>query len=156
MIEATFRRARADEADMLDEMTLAGIRYWGHHERFPEAYRELADNLPTSADIEEHLTFVVEEAGDVVAFYELREHGEDAELLRMFPRVDRIGKGYGRLMWNHAVEQAAAMGDRMLIMSDPEAVGFYAAMGAVLEKKLELASGMSLGVMWYDLTSPRP
>jgi hypothetical protein len=69
----------------------------------------------------------------------------------MFQRVELIGKGYGRLMWDHAVEQASAMEDRLLIKSDPEAVGFYSAMGASLERTQEVAPGFMIGVFWYSL-----
>ena len=44
------------------------------------------------------------------------------------------------------------MSDRMLIMADPSAVGFYQAMGATLERHQEIAPGFPLGVYWYELT----
>lgn len=76
---------------------------------------------------------------------------EDVELLRMFQKPELIGFGYGRLLWEHSIAEAANHGDRMLIMSDPGAFGFYEAMGAELEKKVEVVPGISLGVLWYDV-----
>ncbi len=69
----------------------------------------------------------------------------------MFQRVDLIGHGYGRRMWEHCVTAASAQADRMLTMSDPGAIGFYEAMGAKLEKMQEVAPGFSLGVYWLEL-----
>lgn len=149
----TFRRARSDERELLDEMTLAGIRHWGHHEHFPDAYAGLVEGLKAEDGPENHPVFVLEEDGRVVAFYELRDRGDQIELLRMFMRTDRIGHGYGRILWDHAVSQATLTHQRMLIMSDPEAIGFYAAMGASLERRQEISPGLSLGVFSYDLTS---
>lgn len=146
-----FRRAMAHDADLLDEMTLAGVRHWGHHENHPEAYAGLADQLETEDGPENHPVFVLEEDGEVVAFYELRDRGDHVELLRMFMRSDLIGQGYGRILWNHAVVQAAQLHDRMLIMSDPGAISFYAAMGATFERSQEVAPGFSLGMYWYNL-----
>lgn len=146
-----FRRARADERQMLDEMTLAGLRHWGHDQNHPEAYQGLAGILQAEEGPESHLVFVLEEAGGVVGFYELRDRGDHVELLRMFLRPDLIGHGYGRVLWNHAVQEAASMSDRMLISADPGAVGFYEAMGANLERLQELAPGFSVGLFWYDL-----
>lgn len=147
----SFRRARADERDLLDEMTLAGVRYWGHDQRHPEAYNGLAKTLAAEAGPENYPVFVLEEDGRVVGFYELRDRGDHVELLRMFLLTELIGEGYGKVLWDHAVEQARSRSDRMLIKSDPEAVGFYSAMGARLEKRQEVAPGFSLGIFWYDL-----
>ncbi len=147
----SFRQAHEDDRELLDEMTVAGVRHWGHDENHPEAFQGLVTMLGRADGPENYPVFLLEEDGVVVAFYELRDRGDHVELLRMFMRTDLIGAGYGRLLWNHAVEQAAKTHDRMLIMSDPSAVGFYAAMGASLEKTEEVAPGFSLGVYWYDL-----
>jgi GNAT superfamily N-acetyltransferase len=146
-----FRRARADERDLLNEMTLAGIRHWGHHESHPEAYAGLVASVEAEDSPDNFPVFVLEDDNEVAGFYELRDRGEHVELLRMFLQVDLIGKGFGRMLWDHAVNEAAETHDRMLIMSDPEAVGFYTAMGADLEKRQEVAPGVSIGVYWYEL-----
>lgn len=149
--QRTFRRARAEERQILDEMTLAGARHWGHDERHPEAYAGLVRLVADADGPEHHPVFVLEREGAVVAFYELRDRGDHVELLRMFMRTDAIGSGLGRLLWEHAVHEATAMGDRMLIMADPDAIGFYEAMGAMLESRAEVAPGFALGVMWFEL-----
>jgi len=41
-------------------------------------------------------------------------------------------------------------------MADPGAVGFYQAMGAILERHQEMAPGFSVGVYWYNLTTRDP
>ena len=146
-----FRRATASDRDLLDEMTLAGARHWGHHEEHPEAYAGLAAQLEAEDSPEHHSVFVLEEDGEVIAFYELRDRGDHVELLRMFMRNDLIGQGYGRVLWSHAVDQGAQTHDRMLIMSDPGSVGFYAAVGATFERSQEVAPGFSLGIFWHDL-----
>jgi GNAT superfamily N-acetyltransferase len=148
----SFRRARAEDRELLDEMTLAGIRHWGHDREFPEAYQGLVSMVAGEGGPENHPVFVLEEDAEVVGFFELRDRGEHVELLRMFLRTDLIGKGYGLTLWDQAVERARGMGERMLIMSDPGSVGFYSAMGAHLEKTVEVSPGFALGVFWYDLT----
>ena len=148
-----FRRARADERELLDAMTLAGVRHWGHDVDHPEAYRGLVALLAADDGPEHHPVWVLEEGGEAIAFYDLRDCGEHVELLRMFMRPDLIGQGYGRKLWDHATTQAAEMHDRMLIMSDPGATGFYAAMGATLTAHHEVAPGFVLDEYWYDLHS---
>jgi ribosomal protein S18 acetylase RimI-like enzyme len=70
----------------------------------------------------------------------------------MFVRTDLIGSGHGRTLWDHAIAEAARTHDRMLIESDPEAIGFYRAMGAELEVTVEPVSGFTIGRLWYALT----
>lgn len=152
MGEITFRPVEPEESGLLDEMTLAGIRHWGHHEKFPDAYNGLANDLE-SHDIGASHVYVVEDDGEVVAFYEIVDRADHVELLRMFQVVERIGTGLGRLMWEHAVAEAAEVGDRMMIVSDPMASGFYEKMGAARERSFEPVPGFELGVYWFDLPS---
>lgn len=151
MAEPRFRTALISDSDLLNEMTLAGVRHWGHHEDHPDAYDALAKSLSALENVEHNTVYVLEKDGQIIAFYDLRDRGDHVELLRMFQQVELIGQGYGRMLWEHCVQEAATMRDRMLIMSDPRAVGFYEAMGAKLERMEEVAPGLSLGVFWYDL-----
>lgn len=146
-----FRRARAEDRVLLDEMTLAGIRFWGHDVKHPEAFAGFAEAVAAEPGPENFPVFVLEEEADVLGFFELRDRGDHGELLRMFLRVDLIGSGYGRRLWSEAVKRASESHDRMLIMSDPGARGFYEAMGAVLESEIEVAPGFALGRYWFDL-----
>ncbi len=147
-----FRPARQDEARLLDEMTIAGAKSYGYQEEFPEALAGLAADLEEH-DISSSTVFVVEDEDEVVAFYELVDREEYIELLRMFQKVDRIGTGLGRLMWDHCVSTARSKADRMMIISDPGATGFYERMGAEREKTFEPVPRFHLGVFWYDLPS---
>lgn len=131
-------------------MTLAGTRYWGHQENFPEAYSDLMSMLENHSTAES-VVYLLEDDEEPVGFYEVLDRGEYVELLRMFLRPDRIGTGLGSLMWEHCVAEASHFGNRLLIMSDPAALGFYEAMGATLEKEIEVSPGFRLGVFWFDL-----
>lgn len=146
-----FRRARADERELLDEMTLAGIRHWGHHQNHPDAYAGLVARLESESGPEDHPVYVLEEEGEVAGFFELRDRDDHIELLRMFLRPELIGQGYGRRLWDEAITVAAESHDWMLIMSDPGSTGFYEAMGARLEQEVAVAPGFSLGRYWFDL-----
>lgn len=133
-------------------MVIDGISYWGHDVNFPDAVEDLKqNNLPTPEYIEQSPVFVVEEYGNVIGFYGLRLHEDFVDLVYMFLKPDRIGGGYGRRLWEHAVSQAGQLSERMRILSDPGAQDFYAAMGASLERQHEAAPGFLLGVFWYDL-----
>lgn len=147
-----FRRAVAEERVLLDEMTLAGIRHWGHHEKHPEAYRGLADAIARDSGPEDHLVFVLEDGDELIGFYELRDRGDHVELLRMFLDTVHIGRGLGRLLWDHAIERARDVHDRLLINSDPGAAGFYRAMGAEPIGEVKPAPGFVITTFQLDLT----
>ncbi len=146
-----WRRAKPDDRATLDSLTLAGIRYSGHDQHHPEAYQALVDELAASDPPHLHPTWVLDDEAGIAGFYELREREDHVELLRMFLRTERIGQGHGRALWDHAVAVAATMSHRMKIVSDPGAVGFYAAMGAVPDHTIEPVTGFILTVFWYDL-----
>lgn len=151
-----FRPAQAEDRTTLDDMTLAGVRFWGHHENHPEAYAGLEGALLSESGPENHPVWVLEDGRDIVGFFELRDRGDHIELLRMFLRLDLIGHGLGRVLWDEAVTVASRSHDRMLIMSDPGAAGFYGAMGATHEADIEVAPGFSIGKFWYELSQPSP
>ena len=152
-VPLTFRSMRHDEAELLNEMTLDGVRHWGHHETHPDAVAGLAASLPDAEGYAAMTVRVLDDGEGALGFYSLVDRGDHVELPQMFLRPDLIGAGYGRMLWNDAVTQAAASADRMLIMSDPRSIGFYQAMGAELERRVEVSPGFELGVMWVDLPS---
>jgi GNAT superfamily N-acetyltransferase len=152
MPDLSFRPARADEASQLGGLVMAGVRHWGHDVSFPEPVADLeANHLPTPEYVEESPVFVLEEDDRRVGFYGLRVHDDFVDLVYMFVDPDRIGGGLGRVLWDHAITEASQHGSRMRILSDPGAVGFYAAMGAELEKDIEVSPGFRLGLFWYPL-----
>jgi GNAT superfamily N-acetyltransferase len=76
-------------------------------------------------------TVVAEADGVVVGHYMIEGGPPEAELEQLFVDPAHIGRGVGRLLWEHAVAAAAAEGIRTLVVAaDPFAEGFYLAMGA--------------------------
>ena len=64
------------------------------------------------------------------AFYRLSLAGESAEIEELHLEPDRIGHGFGRMLFEHAVRRAKERGVTLLEWScDTYALGFYLAMG---------------------------
>lgn len=148
-----FRRARADEANALGEMTIAGVSYWGTDEEFPELVEDLRKNgLPTPDYIKESPVYVLEKEGQLIGFYGLEDREGYIEMRYLFLDTDYIGKGYGKKLWEHAVKEAKkSKFDRMRILSDPNSGDFYAAMGAKQEGEHVVKPGFVIGIFWFDL-----
>lgn len=157
-LDALIRRGRPDEAEALNELIMRSLAHWGYDEVFLEANRARL-RLPPE-DIERHPVYCAEVEGTVVGVAHLVASSEDeVSLHHLFVEPAFIGKGIGRLLWQQAVEQVAAMGACALVFgADPNARQFYEHMGAevVGENVSATFPGHRPPRMRYDLPTPRP
>src|SRR5262245_10815623 len=128
--ESTIRPARIDEATVLSELTWRAVAYWGYDATFMAEAREAVRVRPEYLG---HGTgFVLDEAAGVAGFYILRHEAPEIDLHYLMVEPHLIGTGRGKRLWLHAVSTARERGATVLtIVSDPNAEGFYRAMGAV-------------------------
>ncbi|MEU6012591.1 GNAT family N-acetyltransferase [Streptomyces sp. NPDC047515] len=124
------RPAHRTEAGKLTELALASKAHWGYDEAFLAACR---DELTLhSADIGRRRTTVAEENGRVLGFTTLEGFPPEGALGMMFVEPDALGRGIGRLLFEHTMAEARRLGFvRVTIDADPNAEPFYLAMGAV-------------------------
>jgi len=124
-----FRRARTDEAEYLTYLSRRSKAHWGYDAEF---LRIVAGDLTvTTAAIKTHEVWILEEADTILGFHQVRL-GDPAWLEDLWLEPQAIGKGYGRLLWDHALSiarEAGAWG--MEFNAEPFAMGFYEKMGAV-------------------------
>jgi GNAT superfamily N-acetyltransferase len=138
MTGIVLRAARPDEAALLGEIALRAKGYWGYDEEFLEACRQ--ELTFTAADIQSRRIVVAQAAGTVVGFYSLDGQPPEGDLGNMWIEPGAIGTGLGRRLWTHAIETAQAAGfGELSIEAEPNAEGFYLAMGA--ERTGETPSG---------------
>ncbi|HVF87958.1 MAG TPA: GNAT family N-acetyltransferase [Pyrinomonadaceae bacterium] len=123
------RRAVAIESATLTELALRSKAHWGYDTDFLEKCRaELTLSPPY---ITENHVFVVEESECVIGFYSLKAVEDYVELDHLFVEPGALRRGYGKSLWQHAVETASRLGySQIVIQSDPHAEAFYQAMGA--------------------------
>jgi len=83
-------------------------------------------------DLAAHEVHVLERDGVVLGWHRVTFHGERAELEDLWLEPALIGKGHGRILFDHAAELAREHGARALEWdAEPFALGFYEAMGGV-------------------------
>ena len=124
------RTAKAEENEALSGLAMRSKAHWNYDTDFLEACRQ--DLTYTQRDISHHTVYVVEEMGQVVGFYrlEIRENG--LELSDLFIEPSKICQGYGKRLWDHAIDQARQLGfQKVSIHSDPYAESFYLSRGSV-------------------------
>jgi len=124
----SIRRVHPEETDQLTQIALSAKRYWGYSEHWMEVWTPLLTfdaqyfeaNESWAAEIEHH----------PIAFYTLLDREGIAWLENLWVTPVYIGKGIGKILFQHAVEIALERGYKLLqLEADPNAAGFYEKMG---------------------------
>lgn len=130
MADGSIRRARPDEAEALTGLFWRSKAHWGYDEVFMASVRETLRITPET--IERQHVYVLESQGQIVGFYALHVLPDHLHLEDLFIEPDQIGKGYGRQLFDHAVEMGRRSGyDSFTLESDPNAEQFYLKLGAI-------------------------
>lgn len=125
------RPARIGEHVALTELSLRSVQErWGYSDAFmawePEAI------TVTPEHVEDAITNVLEDAGRLLGYYVLRGGPPEIEMSRLMIEPSAIGKGCGRLLWEHALATARELGMAAITLdADPNAEPFYRRMGAI-------------------------
>ncbi|HVL90081.1 MAG TPA: GNAT family N-acetyltransferase [Actinomycetota bacterium] len=121
MIE--IRPAAPGDAKTLTALAIRSKAHWGYDKTFMQACRP---SLAIHATCVQP-TFVAEVDGATAGFYQL----EGSEIGAFFVDPPFIGRGVGRALWEHLMQEAQRRGLAAVeILSDPNAEGFYRTMGA--------------------------
>ena len=123
-----FRRAGAADVDDARALIARSMSVW----RRDAAYLAEAVALMSlnADDLERDEAWILEDEAGSIGFYRLSLAGQSAEIEEFHLEPDRIGQGFGRQMFEHAVSRARERGVTRLEWScDEYALGFYLAMG---------------------------
>jgi len=113
----------------LSDLCLRAKAVWGHDSAFLNSRR--AELTLTRADLATPVA-VVRDAGGFAGVAQLCGQAEACSLDKLFVDPERQRQGVGRALLGWACDAARAQGAaRLLIDSDPGAIGFYTRHGAV-------------------------
>lgn len=129
MTTPRIRRARASDAARLTEIAHRAKAHWGYDDELLALWD---DDLTLTDDfVESHPVFCAVHGEEIVGLCALTHDGATVELEHMWVDPGHIGTGAGRILFEHAVREVRTRGGSVLrIASDPNAEGFYIAMGA--------------------------
>lgn len=152
------RQARPEEADMLTELAIRSKAHWGYDSEFLAAVRDQLTFRPERFAPDFHV-YVLESDGKPLGFCSLIPiDSKTVELEDLFIEPDCIGRGYGKQLWDFAIEVARRAGfTRLTLVSDPYAEPFYASQGATRtgEKSSSAQPGRKLPIMQIRLRDVR-
>jgi GNAT superfamily N-acetyltransferase len=136
--EPVIRRAVVEDAAPLTDLALRSKAVWGYGAAFMNACR--VELTISGESIRRRPTFLLEDRGRLAGFYQLRLSGPSAEVAQFFIAPEALRSGLGRRLWRHLERTARNAGaDRLEVDSDPNAEGFYLAMG--MTRRGEAPSG---------------
>jgi GNAT superfamily N-acetyltransferase len=119
-----------ENAAALTRIAFAAKRSWGYPQEWIERWRPVLTVTPDY--IRANMTFSATEGDEIFGFCALRLNGTDAWVDHLWVSPESAGKGIGRALFFCCEQTAGEHGAVVLrIESDPNAEGFYHAMGAV-------------------------
>lgn len=124
------RPARPDEAEVLAALAVRSRAYWPHP---PALLARLARDAGLTPEVvAANDVQVAEHRGEIRGFYTILHRGASAVLDDLWLEPAEIGRGSGRLLFEHAAAAAAAAGATSMVWdAEPHSTGFYLRMGAV-------------------------
>ncbi|WP_432662988.1 GNAT family N-acetyltransferase [Wukongibacter baidiensis] len=130
------RPANIYEAEILTDIAARSEAYWGYDSTFIENFKSLY--RVTEDWIDNTLTFVIEEDKDIIGFYSLLLDEKKTSLEYLYIEPKNIGKGYGKLLWEHMVKSCKEQDiDEIVLVTSPQAKEFYTKMGAIQTGEVE-------------------
>jgi GNAT superfamily N-acetyltransferase len=148
------RRARPEEAPLLTELVMHSKAYWQYDPMFLAEARRILEFKPEKFLPDFHV-YVLDVEGELAGFCSLIPLGDNKiELYDLFVEPSHIGQGYGRELWDYAVNLARKLGFQTLILTvDPNAEPFYVRQGAIRigEKPSPIRPDYRLPVMEYRI-----
>ncbi|NMB91034.1 MAG: GNAT family N-acetyltransferase [Chloroflexi bacterium] len=121
--------ARAEDAGELSRIAFEAKGHWGYSQEWMESWRTSLTIDPEY--ILANPVYLGRDPGGVCGFYALTGESPALTLDHLWMDPTRMGQGYGRALFEHAVQRARELGAaRLDIQADPHAEGFYLHMGA--------------------------
>jgi len=140
------RPAEKEDAQILTRISFESKGFWAYPKEYFDVWKP--ELTITSDYIEKNDVLVFESEGAIVGYYSIVELENDIEasgikidkgywLEHMFIAPKYIGRGIGKIMFEHLRKRCEIKGIRQLgILSDPNARGFYEKMGCTYQREL--------------------
>ncbi len=141
-------KANKDDATILTALTMKSKAYWGFSTRQLEDWKE--DLTITSDYIVTNSVYKLELNSMLIGYYSFRKISGDEILFdNLFVLPQYIGKGYGKVLMIHFLDQKESKGIKMITLeSEPKAEAFYLKFGFNTIDNIETAiEGRYLAIM---------
>jgi GNAT superfamily N-acetyltransferase len=144
-------RAELQDAVILKEIAVAAKGHWGYPDHLMTEWAQTP--IITAESIAAGIVFKACTESSVVGWYRLLPHSVIAILEDLWVLPAFMGKGIGRALFEHAVDQACHFGAQNIELdADPNAEPFYERMGCRVIGESLSEWGRTIPRLRYDLT----
>ncbi|SFM27421.1 GNAT family N-acetyltransferase [Pelosinus propionicus] len=129
MHDLEIRKAVADDSKVLTQISFMSKRYWNYPEQYFEIWKDELTITPSY--IQNNIVYLAERDGQVLGYFSLVQVDEGFWLEHIFIMPKCIGKGIGSKLIATLKSKCKELKiDKVNILSDPNAKGFYDKLGA--------------------------
>lgn len=130
------RSAKEYEHNILTDLAINSEAYWGYDTEYMNKFRAVYS--VSEEFINNNPTIILEEDNNIIGFYSVINDERETSLEYFYIAPEYIGKGYGKLLWNHLIKDCRSHGIKEFsLVTSPQAREFYIRMGAVLCGEVE-------------------
>lgn len=131
----TIVSASPKDASLLASLEIRSESYWGYSSDFMAKFKEIY--LITEEFILNNPTYILKDHESIIGFYGILLNDE-VSLEYLFIEPVYIGKGYGKMLWKHALDECKKLGIReFTIITSPDAREFYLKLGATIFTEID-------------------
>jgi GNAT superfamily N-acetyltransferase len=132
----TIVNASPKDTEVLASLEIRSESYWGYSSEFMDKFKKIY--LITEEFILHNPTYILKDDETIIGFYGLMLNEDEFSLEYLFIEPMYIGKGYGKMLWNHALEECKKLGiSEFTIITSPDARGFYLGLGATIYTEVD-------------------
>ncbi len=129
-------KASPKDTKLLVSLEIRSESYWSYSKDFMDRFKEVY--LITEEFVSNNTTYILKEDDMIIGFYGLLQNDDEDSLEYLFIEPSYIGKGYGKILWNHALEECKKLGIKeFTIITSPDARGFYLRLGATIHSQVD-------------------
>ena len=123
--------AKNEDLKIINELMHNSKKYWGYDDDFMNKFMDIFQL--TKNYLETNHTWLLYKNNKLIGFYSLSMTPDNQlELDNFFIALDYIGKGFGKILWDHVIDTARHLEkNEFILWSDPGADGFYKKMGCI-------------------------
>lgn len=129
------QRASTEDALILSRIAHSAKAHWGYPKEWLDLWRN--DLTLSPQKLNENATFIALDENEIIGFCMIADELEYFEIDHCWVNPEHMGKGAGRKLLTHALQQAEYLGKTFRVLSDPNAQGFYQKFGFELIKEIE-------------------
>jgi GNAT superfamily N-acetyltransferase len=124
-----FLESSKNDIEELNNIAFFSESYWGHNKDMMEIFRR--EYSLTQDYLKDNRVFNMVLDGIIIGFYALNMTHETPELEYFYLKPEYIGKGYGRKLWNNAIEFCKKNKiEEFIFVAGAEVRNYYLKMGA--------------------------